>query len=243
MAKTLEEFKRWYTAEQTVSFQFELARSPYIDYHYEFIQGKDRFSWHVWLTFKQRGAEGARYLLDKLKHIDEPKQIAEIIFMLGCIADKLRIETEQTLFCTILEKVQETVLSQEDYIRDRSIIVLGWIGNQDTLPLLAKILLHDPNPQCRAWSASSFMQMNFRLKRKQNQLDNHYIFPLLKQAISQETDLFALGTMIISLQEIAGKKFKLSGAAVEDRKKEAIEKAQKSALNFLVKWEKQQNQK
>lgn len=91
-------------------------------------------------------------------------------------------------------------------------------------------LLADSDELCRAWSASSLMQMSFNRGRKGTIRKRSA--SVLREAIEKETDLFALGTMIDTVQTLWDKKFGLSGIAVEERREASIQKARKSAIRF-----------
>lgn len=56
--------------------------------------------------------------------------------MLGLIANNLTTDTAH-LIPQIAAKAQELSVCEDDYTRDRAIIVLGWLGDQSMLPLLA----------------------------------------------------------------------------------------------------------
>ncbi len=235
--KTLAEFQSWYASGEDliVQFGFELTKSPYIDYHYSFIEMANPPDRGIWIAFKKRGSEGAKYLLGKLSTEKDDKRIAESIFMLGLIANNLTADTEQ-LIPQISAKARELSVCGEDYTRDRAIIVLGWIGGAEDLPLLAKIIETDKNPKCRAWAATSLMQMYFR-REQQGDAIKVFAFPVLQKAILAETDYYALGCMITAVGEISGKSFRLTRAAVENVDVDKVEKAKKSAIRFLSKLE------
>jgi hypothetical protein len=57
----------------------------------------------------------------------------------------------------------------------------------------------------------------------------------LKQAISQESDYYALGTMIEVVGELTGKKFGLPQYAVENVDKEKIDNAKRKVERFFKK--------
>ena len=119
-----------------------------------------------------------------------------------------------------------------DNLREKAIIVLGWIGGIEDIPLLGGHLLNDTNAKCRTWSATSFMQMYFR--RKSKSLVEKAL-PILKQAISQETDYFALGCIIDVVRELTGKKFDLPQNAIDNIDTARIEAAKQKAERFFKK--------
>jgi len=59
--------------------------------------------------------------------------------------------------------------------------------------------------------------------------------PYLKQAISQETDYFTLGTIIEVVKELTGKKFGLPQYAIDNVDKEKILEAKQKVERFFKK--------
>ena len=117
-------------------------------------------------------------------------------------------------------------------IRGKVIIAIGWIGSSNKSDILAKQILEDKDSLCRAWSASSLMQMSFHGVEKE--LIQEKTKACLASAIADEDDLYACGIMIESAQILFRKKW-ISSLAVEDVDAEKIEKARKSAVRFLNK--------
>jgi len=93
-------------------------------------------------------------------------------------------------------------------------------------------MLEDKDSLCRAWSASSLMQMSFHGADKELlQEKTKQCFAL---AIAAETDLYACGIMIEAAGILFGKRW-ISSSAVEEVDAPKIEKARKSASRFLNK--------
>ena len=122
--------------------------------------------------------------------------------------------------------------TKDDLLRQKIIIALGWIGSLNEIDILAKQMSEDKDSLCRAWSASSLMQMSF------HGVDKEVIQEKAKSCfasvIAEETDLHACGIMIEAAGILFGKKW-ISQSAVEDVDVEKIEKAGKSAVRFLRK--------
>jgi len=232
--KDLKEFENWYKIAQNdedeqMEFVCEIMKSPYTEYHYSLITNEntsEEFRRNLWWRFDEHREKGAELLLSKLDNNEDTDFHPDIIFYLGKLADK-NIEKERTL-----EYVRKFANADNDYLRDRAIIVLGWIGGIQDIPLLGEHLLNDTNAKCRTWSATSFMQMYFR-RKSQSLVDK--ALPFLKQAISQETDYFALGCMIDVVKELTGKKFDLPQYAIDNLDTERIDKAKLKVERFFKK--------
>jgi hypothetical protein len=233
--KDLQEFENWYkiaqrNKDEQLEFGWEIGTSPYTEYHYSLMTNKDtneKFRRHLWSCFKNHREKAAEFLLSILDNNKDIEFYPEIIFCLGVLADSSKIEKERTL-----EYARKFANADNDYLRDRAIIVLGWIGGIKDIPLLGEHLLNDTNAKCRTWSATSFMQMYFR--RKSKSLVKK-VLPYLKQAISQETDYFALGSMIDVVKELTGKKFDLPQYAIDNIDKEKIDNAKLKVERFFKK--------
>lgn len=94
-------------------------------------------------------------------------------------------------------------------------------------------MLNDSDALCRAWSATSLMQMSF------HRVDKEIICKKTKnifvQAIEREKDLYTCGIIIEAVQILFGKRW-ISSSAVENIELEKIEKARKAAVRFLNKY-------
>ena len=218
-----------------------LANSSYLDYHYEFIFGEDKFSTTVWRYFDRHYSSGIKFLLAKIKTENSPVIRAKIIMMLAETMDEIlrniNLADEENLASKVLSVVLQYAKQGVDVEREKATIALGWLGGLPQIPLLGELMLQDDFAQVRAWAASSFMQRGFRLPAEEKEMLQKQCLVYFSQAISQESDLFAVGVMIESLGTIVGKKFRLTQKAIEEQDLEKIAKARKSALNFLQKLE------
>ena len=92
-------------------------------------------------------------------------------------------------------------------------------------------LFHDSDSLCRAWSASSFLQMagrNVSAEKLQAECRTAFI-----QCLETESDLFVKGVLILSIQDIYGKRLGLSQSSVDEKKEKSILNATRRALAFL----------
>ena len=231
----LKQFEEWYKAarkdeDKQLEFVWEIMNSPYTEYYYSLIVSKDtseKFRGKLWSRFDEQREKGAELLLSKLDNNEDMAFHPDIMFCLGDIADEHKIEKER-----ILAYARKFAGAADESLREKAIIVLGWIGSVQDVPLLGAHLLGDTNAKCRTWSASSFMQMYFR-RKSQSLVDK--ALPLLKQAISQETDYYALGCMIDVVGELTGKKFALSQSAIHNADTEKIDAAKVKVERFFKK--------
>ena len=233
--KEIKEFEIWYNEINKpnaqivyLTFIWELVKTPFIEYYYFLAidnNTNNEFRNLLWNEFsKHKDAES--FLLNKLGKKNDEKFIGKIIFTLGKIIYKRHCKQKEN----ILGYIMKFIDSPNDDIRENAIIVLGWIGGFEEIELLSRKLLQDNNNKCRAWSATSFMQIWFRIK------DENFVIktlPYLYEAIKQETDLFVIACIVETVQELTKKKFGLS-----QKDSEPIVNTEKieTAKNKLIKY-------
>lgn len=225
-----------FPTKETLSFCYEIGQSSQVAYHYKLIiedwqrSTAKRLRLETW--FELHGKDGVDFLFDVLAH--EPENMS-VAYLLAGTLEKLSHQNFYAESCYKLTKHLEKRLPISDATERRmGIIALGWIANEKLLPVLHHHLLADSDELCRAWAASSLMQMSFNRGRKGTIRKRSA--SVLREAIEKETDLFALGTMIDTVQTLWDKKLGLSGIAVEERREASIQKARKSAIRFLESW-------
>lgn len=215
-----------------MEFVWALMKSPYVEYHYSLMVSKGvknkGFQQALWSRFDEHGENAASLLLAKLEKQEDIDYHPEIIFLLGKMANRKGCFYKDQ----VLDYARQYSASPDTYLRDRAIIVLGWIGGSNDVTLLSDRLLNDPDSKCRAWAATSFMHIWFGRK---SSAFVEKVLPHLYKAIQQETDDFTLGCIITVVQELTQKKFGLSQKSVDNTDKEKINIAKLKALRFFDK--------
>jgi hypothetical protein len=211
-----------------LEFVWELMETPYTEYHYSLITNKNtnkQFVDMLWSRFDEH-TDAEIFLLNRLeKNIDQEFH-GDILFCLGKIID-LRHGKQKT---KVMEYVKENVNNPNENIRENAIIVLGWLGGNKEIELLGNILLNDTNNKCRAWAASSFMQISFRKK-----LNIEKVLPYLYKSIQKEEDYFVIANIINALQEITKRRFGLNKKDMNINNIEAIEQSKNKVLKYFKK--------
>lgn len=236
LQKRYEELKKQnFPDSERIKFIADLGASEEIEYHYKLIC-KDRdegTNLNLSGSFYKHDKEGLEYLFEVL---DNEKDESIKVFTAYLIAEtlsKLRHRDFYLEFCNRLIPVMSSLIEiRDDLLRRKAIIALGWIGSSDGIDILTKQMSEDKDSLCRAWAASSLMQMSFHGVEKELLQENTK--PCFAFAIAAETDLYACSIMIESAQILFGKKW-ISSSAVEDVDAEKIEKARRSAARFLNK--------
>ena len=218
-----------------IHFIADLGRSPEIAFHFELIckdweEGTDL---NFEASFDQHGQEGIDYLLETLNQEEVESQRILIIYFLAKILSKARHRDFYESSCRqVLPVLLSLLPSSEASNRRKLIIALGWIGSTNEIEILGQHLLTDQDALCRAWSASSLMQLSFYQVDKEVLIEKTK--DLFGEAFAEEKDFRACALMIEAVQKIFGKKW-IPTSAVEKLEIEKIEKARKSAIRFLKK--------
>ena len=236
LQKRYEELKKqnFYDGER-IKFIADLGASGEIEYHYKLIC-KDRdegTNLNLSGSFYKHDKEGLEFLFTVLDNEKDENLKVFTAYLMAETLSKLRHRDFYLEFCNRLIQVITSLIEINDnLLRQKIIIVLGWIGSSNEIDILTKQMSEDKDSLCRAWSASSLMQMSFHGVEKE--LIQEKTKACLASAIADEDDLYACGIMIESAQILFGKKW-ISSLAVEDVDAEKIEKARKSAVRFLNK--------
>ena len=218
-----------------IHFIADLGRSPELAFHFDLIckdweEGTDL---NFEASFDQHGQAGIAYLLEILDQEEAESQRVLIVYLLAKILSKVRHRDFYASSCKQVLPVLISLLpSSEASNRRKLIIALGWIGSISEIEILGQHLLTDQDALCRAWSASSLMQLSFYQVEKEVLMEK--MKDLFGEAITEEKDLQACALMIEAAQVLFGKKW-IPTSAVEKLEIERIEKARKSAIRFLKK--------
>ena len=218
-----------------IHFIADLGRSPELAFHFDLIckdweEGTDL---NFEASFDQHGQEGIDYLLEILDQEEAESQRVLIVYLLAKILSKVRHRDFYASSCKqVLPVLLSLLPSPEASNRRKLIIALGWIGSISEIEILGQHLLTDQDALCRAWSASSLMQLSFHQVEKEVLMEK--MKDLFGEAIAEEKDLQACALMIEAAQVLFGKKW-IPTSAVEKLEIEKIEKARKSAIRFLKK--------
>ena len=236
LQKRYEKLKRQnFPDSERIRFIADLGASEEIEYHYKLIC-KDRDEGTILNlagSFYKHDKEGLEFLFTVLDNEKDENLKVFTAYLMAETLSKLRHRDFYLEFCNRLIPVIALLIEINDnLLRQKVIIALGWIGSSNEIDILTKQMLEDKDSLCRAWAASSLMQMSFH--RVEKELIQEKTKACLALTIANEDDLYACGIMIEAAQILFGKKW-ISSSAVEDVDAEKIEKARKSAVRFLNK--------
>lgn len=164
-----------------------------ISYHYSLLKDKSdiRLFQRFRGNFKKRGDAGKNFLLQKIKAETDFDLKSEALFILG------------TMKCAEAKPIAIQFLYEDKYdYQYKGIIVLGWLGEKEEVPLLENILRNNKDSELRGYAASALRQIwynNSRLKKM--------ILKVYYEALENEIDDDVNRTIISCVQDMLRKKF------------------------------------
>ena len=231
-----------------IRFIAELGASSDIEGHFRLIcrTWKEEKNLRLESSFDRHGEEGLRFLLERLKKTEisdtllqreeASEELREAVFTAYLLAEILSQGRHREYFSSYCEELLPFLLrfseTEEDFLREKCLIALGWVAGEREIPFLTRKMLEDRDALCRAWAASSLMQMSFH--RVNGAILQEETKKDFAKAIEEEKDLQACGIMIEAAQTLFSKKW-LSASALEAEDEAQIEKARRSAVRFLAK--------
>ena len=231
-----------------IKFIAELGASSDIEGHFRLIcrTWKEEKNLRLESSFDRHGEEGLHFLLERLsqseisdaslKKQQASDKLREAVFTAYLLSEILSQGRHREYFSSYCEELLPFLLrfseTKDDFLREKCLIALGWVASEREISFLTGKMLEDRDALCRAWAASSLMQMSFhRVSRVILQEETKSDFA---KAIQEEKDLQASGIMIEAAQTLFSKKW-LSASALEAEDEAQIEKARRSAVRFLMK--------
>ena len=236
LQKRYEELKKQnFPDGERIKFIVDLGSSDEIEYHYKLIckYRDEGTNLNLSGSFYKHDKEGLEFLFTVLDNEKDENLKVFTAYLMAETLSKLRHRDFYVLFCSRLIQIMTSLIeTKDDSLRQNIIIAVGWIGSSNEIDILTKQMSEDKDSFCRAWSASSLMQLSFHGVEKE--LLQEKTKSYFASTIAVETDLHACGIMIEAAGILFGKKW-VSASAVEDVEVEKIEKARKSAVRFLNK--------
>ena len=227
--------KESFPSGKRIKFVANLGSSKEIAYHYELIckDWNEGRNLHLEGSFDKHGRDGLEFLFEQLDEVKDEKQSVLTAYLIAEILSKSKHRDFYWSLCDQLIPILISLLDIKNTIlRQKVVIALGWVGTEKEIGLLTRQMLGDGDAFCRAWSATSLMQLSFH--RVKVEIISKEAKTSFIQAITEEKDLYACGMMIEAAQILFGKRW-ISSSAVENMDLEKIKKAQKSAIRFLSK--------
>ncbi|WP_336016218.1 HEAT repeat domain-containing protein [Fusobacterium polymorphum] len=229
----LELEKENFPITKRIKFIADLGACKEIAYHYELIckDWKEDKKLNIESSFDRHGSEGIEFLFEQLSKSEDEKIKIFTAFLIAEVLSKLKHREFYSSFCNQLIPILISLIKTNDNILRRKVIVaFGWVGTSKEINILTQQMFNESDALCRAWSATSLMQMSFH--RVDKEIICKKIKTIFTKVIESEKDLYACGIMIEAAQILFSKRW-ISSSAVENIEFEKIEKARKTAVKFL----------
>jgi len=179
-----------------------------------------------WLCrkFGERGDEAEDHLLAQFAQESDPAMQATVLQMLGAFKYRKGRRLKETVALA-----RAALASPHDELRCKGLWVIGWLGGTTDIAKVVPLLTHDAVATNRQWAASALMQIVLsRRSAAPKALEP------LRQALDTETDPVVLGSILVAVQEIAGKKFGLSSSSHEPPSEEKLQAALAKARRMFA---------
>ena len=225
--------KENFPVTKRIKFIADLAACKEIAYHYELIckDWKEDKKLNIESSFDRHGSEGIEFLFEQLSKSEDEKIKIFTAFLIAEVLSKLKHREFYSSFCNQLIPILISLIKTNDNILRRKVIVaFGWVGTSKEINILTQQMFNESDSLCRAWSATSLMQMSFH--RVDKEIICKKTKTIFAKVIESEKDLYACGIIIEAAQILFAKKW-ISSSAVENIELEKIEKARKTAVRFL----------
>ena len=231
----LELEKENFPVTKRIKFIADLGACKEIAYHYELIckDWKEDKKLNIESSFDRHGSEGIEFLFYQLSKSEDEKIKIFTAFLIAEVLSKLKHREFYSSFCNQLIPILISLIKTNDNILRRKVIVaFGWVGKSKEINILTQQMFNESDALCRAWSATSLMQMSFH--RVDKEIICKKTKTIFAKVIESEKDLYACGIIIEAAQILFAKKW-ISSSVVENIEFEKIEKARKTAVRFLSK--------
>ena len=231
----LELEKENFPVTKRIKFIADLGACKEIACHYELIckDWKEDKKLNIESSFDRHGSEGIEFLFEQLSKSEDEKIKIFTAFLIAEVLSKLKHREFYSSFCNQLIPILISLIKTNDNILRRKVIVaFGWVGTSKEINILTQQMFNESDALCRAWSATSLMQMSFH--RVDKEIICKKTKTIFAKVIESEKDLYACGIIIEAAQILFAKKW-ISSSAVENIELEKIEKARKTAVRFLSK--------
>ena len=225
--------KENFPVTKRIKFIADLGAYKEIAYHYELIckDWKEDKKLNIESSFDRHGSEGIEFLFEQLSKSEDKKIKIFTAFLIAEILSKLKHREFYSSFCNQLIPILISLIKTNDNILRRKVIVaFGWVGTSKEINILTQQMFNESDSLCRAWSATSLMQMSFH--RVDKEIICKKTKTIFAKVIESEKDLYACGIIIEAAQILFAKKW-ISSSVVENIEFEKIEKARKTAVRFL----------
>ena len=195
----------------------------HLDFHFELLRNQEHFYFYcqIQAAFGKHGRPAEAFLIERFAHEEEPDLRAYALQILG----HMRSKRARAL-------AKEAATADAETLRDRAVIVLGWVGTvRDMTTVLRDRLLHDSSVDVRGNAATACRQIWYeRPKAKEPAIE------LLGEALPREEDEHVICSIVVTLQDIMKRRFGIREPRDEPGFVGDPAAAKARALRALSKW-------
>ena len=202
----LELEKENFPVTKRIKFIADLGACKEIAYHYELIckDWKEDKKLNIESSFDRHGSEGIEFLFEQLSKSEDEKIKIFTAFLIAEVLSKLKHREFYSSFCNQLIPILISLIKTNDNILRRKVIVaFGWVGKSKEINILTQQMFNESDALCRAWSATSLMQMSFH--RVDKEIICKKTKTIFAKVIESEKDLYACGIIIEAAQILFAK--------------------------------------
>ena len=205
----------------------KLQSAEALAFHYELLRDTGMDSeLYDWLCrkFSERGDEAENHLLASYEREQDPGMQATVLQMLGTFKYRKGQRLKETAALA-----RAALASPHDDLRCKGLWVIGWLGGTADIAKVAPLLANDFAVANRAWAASALMQIVLNRRSAAPKA-----LECLRAALELESDPVALRSILVAVQEIAGKKFGMSSSSHAPPSEEKLQAALAKARRMFA---------
>lgn len=166
----------------------------HLAFHFDLLRNREHFYVYcsIRAAFKKHGPHAESFLVERFQTETDPHLRGDALQILG----NMRSKSARAL-------AKEAAMADEETLRYRGVIVLGWVGTvKDMKTVLRDRLLNDPSAFVRGNAATAFRQIWFRISRAKDPA-----IETLGEALETEEDEEAVCSIVVTLQDIMKRRF------------------------------------
>ena len=198
----------------------------HLAFHFGLLHNREHFYVYcsIRAAFEKHGPRAEPFLVERFQVEKDPYLRGDALQILG----HLRSKSARAL-------AKEATTADEETLRYRGVIVLGWVGTvKDMTTVLRDRLLNDPSAFVRGNAATAFRQVWYRIARAKDPA-----IEILGAALGSEEDEDAICSIIVTLQDIMKRRFGIREPRNEPGFVGDAEAAKARALRSVARWRKQ----
>ncbi|MEN8184601.1 MAG: HEAT repeat domain-containing protein, partial [Myxococcota bacterium] len=190
---------------------------------FDLLRDQEHFYFYcsIRAAFERHGPPAEAFLIDRFRLEEDPELRGDALQILGHMRSK-----------HARRFAKEVATTDDEELRDRAVIVLGWVGTiGDMKTVLRDRLIHDSSAFVRGNAATAFRQIWYRTPRAKDPA-----IEILGDALRYEEDSEAVYSIVVTLQDIMKRRFGVRESRDEPGFVGEPAAAKERALRSLARW-------